>query len=111
MQFGKQVAARIHGNFGVYRTEALKAKKVSGECTCPSELWPCKHIHALRATWEKNPESFFDADEWLKKLSQQSKASLIKMIGKMVVQSPELLGLFGIPGFEDERADDEDFYG
>ena len=110
VQYGKQVAARIHGNFGVYRSQAAKAKKISGDCTCPSEIWPCKHIHALRATWAENPESFFDLGEWLKGLSQQPKAQLIAMISTMVTQSPELLGLFGIPGFEDEQEDDEDFY-
>lgn len=110
VRFGKQLFARIAGNYGVYRTQARQSKKVTGDCTCPSELWPCKHIHALRATWDANPKSFFDLDGWLKELSQQSKASLVEAIGKMVAQSPDLLSLFGVPGFEDEVADDEDYY-
>ena len=110
VRHGKQVSAQIHGNFGAYRTQAARSKKVAGDCTCPSEIWPCKHIHALRATWEANPDSFFDLDGWLKELSAQSKASLVAAIGKMVVQSPALLSVFGVPGFEEEADDDEDFY-
>jgi hypothetical protein len=109
-RYGKQLTARIAGNYGVYHTQATQPKKVTGDCTCPSEIWPCKHIHALRATWETNPESFFDLDGWLKVLSAETKATLIAMIGKMVVQSPELLGLFGVPGFEEEEEGEDEFY-
>ncbi len=106
VRHGKEISARIAGNYGVYRTRASRLKKVEGECTCPSELWPCKHVHALRATWAAKPKSFFDLDGWLKELPKQSKESLVDAIGKMVTESPELLGLFGVPGFED--ADDDD---
>jgi uncharacterized Zn finger protein len=111
VRHGKQLSARIADNYGVYRTQAGRSKKVTGDCTCPSELWPCKHIHALRATWEANPESFFDLDRWLKELSEQSKASLVAAIGKIVVQSPECLSVFGVPGFEEVGEDEEEYYG
>jgi hypothetical protein len=113
VQHGKQVSARIAGNYGVYRTQVVcskKSKKLTGECTCPSELWPCKHVHALRATWEANPESFFDLDGWLKKLAEEPKASLVEAISNMVVAEPGLLSVFGVPGFEEEAEDDEDEY-
>jgi hypothetical protein len=104
---GKQVSARIAGNFGAYRTQVNQSKKLAGECTCPSELWPCKHIHALRATWEANPRSFFDLDSWIKKLADEPKASLVESIRKMVVDSPGLLSVFGVPGFEESDEQDE----
>jgi hypothetical protein len=106
------VSAQIRGNFGLYRTTvSLKGKKkLAGECTCPSELWPCKHVHALRATWDKNPESFFNLDNFLTELPKESKASLVESIRNMVLHSPSLLTVFGIPGFEDEQ-DEEDYYG
>lgn len=111
VRYGRKVAARIVGNYGVYRTFVSQAsKKMTGGCTCPSEIWPCKHVHALRATWEANPQSFFDLDGWLKSLAKQSKADLLESIGKMVVESPELLSLFGVPGFEVEEEDDGEFY-
>jgi len=110
VRYGKQVSARIAGNYGVYRTQANQSKKVTGDCTCPSELWPCKHIHALRATWKANPESFFDLDGWLIVLSAETKATLIEMVGRMAAQSPELLSLFGIPGFEEDADEDEEYY-
>jgi hypothetical protein len=110
LRYGKVISAQIHGNFGVYRTQARQSKKVTGECTCSSEIWPCKHIHAVRATWEQNPDSFFDLDHWRKGLSALSKASLIESIGEMVLRSPELLSVFHVPGFDLEAEDDEDFF-
>jgi uncharacterized Zn finger protein len=107
VRYGNEVSARIAGNFGAYRTSAMQSKPVEGECTCPSELLPCKHVYALQATWEANPDSFFDLDEWLKKLQKESKASLVEAIGTMVAAFPQLLAVFGVPGFEE---DDEDEY-
>jgi hypothetical protein len=110
VRFGMQISARIEGHFGAYRTQVTQSKKMTGECTCPSELWPCKHIHALRATWEANPNSFFDLDGWLKKLADEPKASLVEAIGNMVVASPGLLSVFGVPGFADEDDEDDPYY-
>jgi uncharacterized Zn finger protein len=106
------ISAQIHGNFGVYRTTVdLKSKKVTGECSCPSELWPCKHVYALRATWDKNPESFFNLDDWLVELPKQSKESLVEAIRNMVIHSPSLLTVFGVPGFDQDENDDAEYYG
>lgn len=105
---GKQLSVRIAGHSGAYRTQAQQSKKVTGDCTCPSEIWPCKHIHALRETWQANPESFFDLDGWLKGLAQQSKAELVEAIGRIVKQYPETLGLLGVEGFEEVE---EEYYG
>ena len=111
VRYGKKVAARIAGHYGDYRTfVSQSSKKLIGDCDCPSEISPCKHIHALRATWEANPQSFFDLDEWLESLMKQSKADLIEAIGRMVVESPALLSLFGVPGFEEQCDEEDDFY-
>jgi hypothetical protein len=104
------VSAQIRGNFGSYRTTAAcKTRTVTGECSCSSEIWPCKHIHALRATWDKNPESFFNLDDWLVTLPMQSKESLVEAIRNMVLYSPSLLTVFGVPGFEEDENDEEDY--
>ena len=111
VRIGEHVSARVAGNFGAYRTQVTQSKKLTGECTCPSELWPCKHVHALRATWEANPKSFFDLDDWLKKLAGEPKATLVEAIGNMVSAYPALLAVFGVPGFEEEAdVDDEEEY-
>ena len=111
VRYGKKVAARTAGHYGDYRTfVSQSSKKLIGGCDCPSEIAPCKHIHALRATWETNPNSFFDLDEWLAGLMKQSKADLIEAIGKMVVEAPALLSLFGVPGFEEEGDEEDEFY-
>jgi hypothetical protein len=110
LRFGNCVSARIAGNFGAYRTQVTQSKKLNGECTCPSEIWPCKHVHALRRTWEANPASFFDLDEWLKKLANEPKASLVESIGNIITASPEMLSVFGVTGFEILDDEDDEYY-
>jgi hypothetical protein len=100
VRFGKQISARILGNYGTYRTKAGQSKKVTGECTCPSDWWPCKHVHALRETWRINPHSFFDLDQFIAELFERPKGKLIEAIEQMIVASPEMLQFFDIPGFE-----------
>lgn len=107
VRYKKQLAARVLGNYGIYRTQAKLTKKPSGDCTCPSELWPCKHVKALRKTWDVNPESFFDLDEFLKELAKRPKAELLKALGDIVMEWPECLSVFDVPGF-DEEEDEED---
>lgn len=102
----RQLSARIQGNYGVYRTHVSTTGRVSGDCTCPSEWSPCKHIVALRKTWDVNPNSFFDLDEFIAELSQQSQASLIRAIGQIVLERPECLSVFGVPGFEEPEDGD-----
>jgi uncharacterized Zn finger protein len=111
LRHGKQLSARIVGNCGVYRTQVAQSKKLTGDCTCPSEVWPCKHIHALRATWEANPASFYDLDSFLKKLADEPKDSLVESIANMVTASPGLLSVFGVPGFEEEGVEEDEYYG
>ena len=107
----KFVSAQIRGNFGAYRTTVnIKAKKLTGECTCPSDLFPCKHVHALRATWDKNPDSFFNLNDWLAALPKEPKESLVESIRSMVLHSPALLTVFGVSGFEEEENDEDDYY-
>jgi len=54
-----QLAARIQGNYGIYYTQVCQvARGIESECSCPSDVRPCKHVRALRATWKENPESF-----------------------------------------------------
>jgi hypothetical protein len=110
LRFGNCVSARIAGNCGAYRTQVTQSKELSGECTCPSDICPCKHIHALRRTWEANPASFFDLDEWLKKLANEPKATLVESIANIVIAAPEMLSVFGVPDFE-VLDDDDDPYG
>jgi hypothetical protein len=110
VRIGNCVSARIQGNFGAYRTQVTQTKELEGECSCPSEIWPCKHVHALRRTWQTNPASFFDLDDWLKKLANEPKATLVEAIGNIIIASPEMLSVFGVPGF-DFLDDVDDPYG
>ena len=110
LRYGQQLSVRIDGNYGVYRTQLLLDRDMSGHCTCPSEEWPCKHLRALRATWKINPHSFFDLEHFLKELETRPKPSLVTAIAQIVMTSPETLGFLGVKGFEleEDELDSED---
>ena len=107
--FRKHLSARIEGNYGVYRTTVQIARKLAASCTCPSDLWPCKHVRAVRATWDENPGSFFDLEPFLKALAVKPKAELVEAMRQILLAYPESLGALGVSGFEPERdaGDDE----
>ena len=110
---GKQISARIRGNYGVYRTLAdidKKTKTPVGSCACPSDWQLCKHVHALHETWVVNPESFFDLDQWLAELFDQPKSQVIDAIAKIVPKFPECLGEFGVCGSESNKEESGDEY-
>ena len=104
---GREVTARIDGNYGVYRTLMRIGRATDGSCSCPSEGWPCKHLRALEATWKTNPASFLDLSKVLDDLASKSKTDLLMLIGNMVTIAPETLTACGVKGFEPEPLDDE----
>ena len=107
LRFGRNVSAEIAGRYGDYRTRVELTRKRNGDCTCPSDEWPCKHVRAVRATWKMNPDSFLDVKEFLRGLDTRGKAELIETIGKIILAFPQTVGLFGVAGF-DETDDDDD---
>lgn len=107
LRYKKQLSARINGRYGTYRTQVRLARAVDGECTCPSEWWPCKHVRALRSTWEKHPDSFLDLEQCLGQIATRPKARLVDMICRMVLMSPQCLVVLGVPGFEEKADEDE----
>ncbi len=107
LRYGELLSAEILGNYGTYRTQLRIGKTQQAECTCPSEVWPCKHVIALNATWECHPETFFDVQPWLDALAKQSKGELLKMIGTMVMAVPETLGACGFEEFMPQDVESE----
>jgi hypothetical protein len=106
VRHGRQISARVDGNYGVYRTQKRIGARGAGTCNCPSEDWPCKHLRALEATWKANPESFFDLRPFLVSLAAQSKADLIRAIGDVALQAPEALAAFGVTDFIEHDEDE-----
>ncbi len=111
LRFGPIVSVEIAGGYGNYRTRLKLTRKLDGDCTCPSDAWPCKHVRALRTTWETNPESFLDVDAFLRNLDAREKGELIETIGKIVVAFPQTLGAFGVAGFDETDDDGDDDLG
>ncbi len=104
VRFKRRLSARIHGNYGVYRTWVLLGRqRLDSGCTCPSDWRPCKHVHALEDTWRANPRSFFDVGGFLKTLAGRPKAELVEAIGRLIGRAPEGLAALGVKGFEDEE--------
>ena len=98
--FRKRLSVRIDGNYGVYRTTVQLGRKLAASCTCPSDVFPCKHVRAVRATWDERPRSFFDLAAFLKDLAAKPQAELVDAMCQAVLAYPEVLGVFGVPGFE-----------
>jgi uncharacterized Zn finger protein len=100
IKIGSTVVCRIQGNSGVYRTEASIGRKKESNCSCPSEYSPCKHVAALRETYKRKPRSFTDPDKVLKDLEKKEKKELLGTIRKMALDSPSVLSILGVKGFE-----------
>jgi hypothetical protein len=66
-------------------------------------------VHALRRTWDKKPESFLDLEWFLNELKGYSQEQLIEAIGRMVLAEPQHLAEFGVPGFEVDRDEVDDW--
>lgn len=112
LRYGNKVSARIRGNYGIYRVYvAPSSKQLTGHCSCPSEIQPCKHVYALRETWNANPKSFFDLDDWLEQQARRPKDELVESIGQMVVEVPELLALLEVEGFDFSEEEEDEWYG
>ena len=108
LQYGRELSARIRGNYGVYRTRVRVGRISEGTCTCPSEVHPCKHIRALEATWKAYPDTFFELENVVEDLTSQSRAQLIDLVAQMALIAPETLAACGVEEFE--RVDDEEWY-
>lgn len=101
--YRKELSVRIEGNYGIYHTTVRVGRKLIASCTCPADFRPCKHIHAVRATWDKNPASFFDLERFLKELATMPKDTLVDMLANIFQAYPESLAVLGVPGFEVDR--------
>jgi hypothetical protein len=101
LRHDRHVSALIDGRYGVYRVQAKLTRRVDGDCTCSSDTRPCKHVRALRATWQQNPSSFFDVRAFLRSLRSRDKAELVDAIGRIVASYPQVLALLGVHGFDD----------
>lgn len=106
---GSTVFCRIQGNSGIYRTRAsVGRKKEEHECTCPAaeEYSLCKHVAALLETYRKKPRTFVDLEKVMKGLGKFEKKELLALVRKMAHDTPGVLSVIGVKGFE--RVEDFD---
>jgi len=105
--YKRELSVRVDGRYGIYRTRLKLGRRLNGSCSCPSDEFPCKHVRALHATWRVNPESFVNLEPLLKELSQRPSTSLVASIAELVMNRPETLTAFGLPGFEPDDEGEE----
>lgn len=108
LKYKDRLTARVSGRYGVYRTSVTLSRKVIHDCTCPSDVWPCKHARALLATWQLSPQTFLDLESCVRALAGYSKEQLLDAIAQLLMLSPRALWVLGIPGFEALSDDDDD---
>lgn len=107
---GKSLSCLILGNYGTYHTRASlrRNRHQDSSCSCPSEYWPCKHVHALVLTYQKHPSSFVDVEKVLTPLKGRSKEELLKTIRLMIEAAPASLQALGVKGFEEISEEEDD---
>ncbi len=100
----------VEGNYGNYQTsfQYLQTGNLRTSCSCPAEMYFCKHAAALGITYLREPETFFDMNSQPPILEQKSQKELQNLLIQMIVKHPDSLTLLGIPGFEDEEEDEND---
>jgi hypothetical protein len=102
---GRLISAQIAGNYGIYRVTLELGRQPKARCTCPSDYFPCKHVHALRLTYELAPESFFDVAAFLEQLASQPTPQIVRAIRDLILAYPPALGFLGVDGFESPDPD------
>ncbi len=110
---GNKLSCVVLGNYGVYQTRVTldRHRLKDASCTCPSDPWPCKHVHALAETYRKHPRSFVDVEKILAPLKDKPQKDLLKTIRTMIEEAPSSLRALGVKGFEDiSREQEEEFY-
>lgn len=88
---GGVLYCRVDGNFGTYATSSQVRADSASACTCPSELSPCKHVAALRRTFEVNPQSFLDVASVKRRLARLSRAALAAALASVAFEAPAAL--------------------
>jgi uncharacterized Zn finger protein len=106
--YRRQLSAQIAGNYGTYRTSIELGPRPNARCTCPSDYVLCKHVHALRLTYEVAPDSFYDLDAFLRHLATQPIREIVRAIRNLVLAYPPALGFLGVSGFEAPDPDGDD---
>jgi uncharacterized Zn finger protein len=106
------LSARIYGNYGIYEVglEFGPKDQLASYCTCPAEMYCCKHAVALGLTWMQEPESFFNIESLRVDLETRSKDELVELVIQMAKEQPAVLTVLGIEGFDEEEPDEPEGY-
>ena len=102
VKLGAEILCEVNGHEGVYLARASILARGPYACSCPSELEPCKHVEALRETFRRNPDSFFDAEATLYALADRPKPDLLETMRAIIRDTPGVLRTLDSNAFGDE---------
>ncbi len=108
---GDDLRGVVDGNYGTYHVGAsLRAERASS-CTCPCEFSPCKHVAALRETYEVNPRSFLDASAIERGVADLDHDEALELLARIARRFPVELIAAGTGAARETRDTDggEDF--
>ena len=104
---GRTITGRVAGPHGFYTASlAIEGAALKPSCSCRTDGEWCRHVIALGLTYLEEPETFYDLRTLTARLEQHRQSDLIALILQMAVSYPEILGMLGVEGFQDE--DDQD---
>jgi uncharacterized Zn finger protein len=105
---GRAITGRVAGPHGVY-TVSLASEDVhlKPSCSCRTDGEFCRHAIALGLTYIEEPETFYDLRTLSARLEQYHQSELIALILQMAACYPQILGMLGVEGFQDEEEEDD----
>ena len=107
LRSGPAIVGRIAGPHGSYTVSlGIDGSALTPDCSCTSDAGFCKHVIALGLTYIEEPQSFYDLRTLTAQLEQVSHSDLIEIIVRLGTRYPQILGMLGVEGFEDEEDED-----
>jgi hypothetical protein len=112
---GGTITGRVAGPHGVYTVSlAIEGTNLKPSCNCRTDGEFCRHAIALGLTYLEERESFYDLQTLTTRLEEYRQGDLIALILQLAAHYPQILGMLGVEGFEEEEeegdADDDELY-
>jgi len=105
---GRAITGRVAGPHGVYTVSlASEDANLKPSCSCRTDGEFCRHAIALGLTYIEEPETFYDLRTLTARLEQYHQSELIALILQMAACYPQILGMLGVEGFQDEEEEDD----
>jgi uncharacterized Zn finger protein len=107
LRSGPSIVGRVAGPHGSYTVSlGIEGSALTPDCSCTSDAGFCKHVIALGLTYIEEPQTFYDLRSLSSQLEHASPGELVELIIRIGTRYPQILGMLGVEGFEDEEDED-----